>query len=61
MSATEQIAVRLLSIAMTAETMSVSKSTVRRLIQSGALKAVRVGDRVMIRPEAIDAYIEGLS
>lgn len=61
MSAAENLEVRLYSIVMAAQVLSVSKSTVRRLIAAGDLKAVRVGDRVMLRPEHIDEYLEGLS
>lgn len=61
MTAAEKPAILLYSIAMTAEATSLSKSTIRRAIQSGQLKATRVGDRVMVRPESIVEWIEAAS
>jgi excisionase family DNA binding protein len=42
---------KLHSIAETAESLGVSKDTVRRLIESGAVKSVRIARRVMV-PES---------
>jgi excisionase family DNA binding protein len=45
-----------LDIGEVATRMRVSKSTVRRLIASGDLEALRVGSRVLIAPEAVLEY-----
>lgn len=46
------------SVGMAAEVLSVSVTTVRRLIRSGELRAFRIGDRVMVRPSAIDDFLD---
>lgn len=47
-----------LSIAAAAEAISVSPTTIRRLIRSGELRSIRLGDRVLIRPDALDALLD---
>ena len=49
----------LLTAAEVAEMLSVSLRSVRRLIKDGKLPIVRVGRAVRIRPEALEALIEG--
>lgn len=36
----------------------ISRDSVYRLVRSGALKPVRVGERLRFRPEDIDAYLQ---
>lgn len=38
--------------------LDVSRGTVYRLVREGEIATVRVGSRMRIRPEAIDAYLE---
>jgi excisionase family DNA binding protein len=42
-----------------AEMLSVSLRSVRRLIKDGKLPIVHVGRSVRIRPEALEAFIDG--
>jgi excisionase family DNA binding protein len=49
---------RLSSVQATAERLGVSTFTVRRLIQSGALKSVRISRRVMVPQSAIENAVE---
>lgn len=42
-----------------AERLGVSARTVTRLIESGDLKAFKVGAQVRIRPEDLDRYVAG--
>jgi excisionase family DNA binding protein len=48
----------LLTVNDVARTLVVSRDTVDRLVRSGALPTVRVGDRLRFRPEQIDRYLE---
>ena len=48
---------KLFSIAATAEYLGVSEKTIRRKIESGELRASRVGSQWRIRPEELDAYL----
>jgi excisionase family DNA binding protein len=48
----------LLTQANVADLLQVSRWTVARLIRSGELRVVHVGDRRRIRPEDLDAYLE---
>ena len=41
-----------------AEKLSLAKSTVYKLIQSGSIQSVRIGRSVRIRPEDLEEYIE---
>lgn len=50
-------AARLLSVFAAAEDCSLSESTIRRLAASGELRSVRVGNRLLFRPEDLDAFI----
>jgi excisionase family DNA binding protein len=45
---------QLVSIAETAKSLGVSKDTVRRLIRTGALRAVPIARRVMVPQSEID-------
>lgn len=47
----------LLSVSRCAEILSVSHSTVRRLMERGVLPVVRVGHRVMVHVDSIDALL----
>ena len=49
----------LLSVAATAERLGVSDKTVRRLISSGVLPALRVGAQLRIDPDELDDYAYG--
>jgi len=49
----------LLTAARVAEILNVSLRTVRRLIKDGKLPIVHVGRSVRIRPEALEALIDG--
>ncbi len=49
----------LLTAAEVAEMLSVSLRSVRRLIKDGKLPIVHVGRSVRIRPEALEAFIDG--
>ncbi len=48
---------RLLSLAETSERLSVSVSTVRRLVSSGLLPAVRVGHQLRVDPDELERYV----
>jgi excisionase family DNA binding protein len=50
--------VTLLTISEAATELRVSKRTVEQLTARGDLEVVRIGRRVLIRPEAIDAYVK---
>jgi excisionase family DNA binding protein len=49
----------LLTVAEVAERLNVSIRSVRRLIKGGKLRIVRVGRVVRVRPEALEALING--
>jgi excisionase family DNA binding protein len=38
--------------------LGIGRTSVYRLVASGELKAVRVGQRLRFRPEDVDAYLE---
>ena len=48
---------RLYTIDEVAELLQVSHSTVRRLIESGHLKSVRIGGQIRIRQRDLDDYV----
>jgi excisionase family DNA binding protein len=48
----------LLTVTQLGRHLGVSKWTVYRLVRSGELRAVRVGERLRFRPSDIDAYLE---
>jgi excisionase family DNA binding protein len=48
---------RLYTIDEVAEVLKVSHSTVRRLIDSGHLKSVRIGGQIRIRQKDLDDYV----
>lgn len=49
---------QLLTLQQVADRLQVSMSTVRRLVDAGKLKAVRIGRNLRVRPEDLAAYIE---
>jgi excisionase family DNA binding protein len=49
----------LLNVRSVADRLSVSEKTVRRLIESGRLPAVRVGGQVRIDPDELEAWLYG--
>jgi excisionase family DNA binding protein len=49
---------QLLTLQQVADRLQVSMSTVRRLVDSGKLKAVRIGRNLRVRPEDLAVYIE---
>jgi excisionase family DNA binding protein len=50
-----------MTVNQVAEMLAVSRDTVYRLVRSGALPTVKVGERLMFRPEAIAAYLDRAS
>jgi excisionase family DNA binding protein len=48
----------LLTVPEAAAELRISKRTVERLTARGDLEVVRIGGRVLIRPEAIEAYVK---
>lgn len=44
---------RLWSVAETAEALNISRSSVRRLVARGELEGVRLGRRVLVRPDGV--------
>jgi excisionase family DNA binding protein len=49
---------RLLTIADVAYRLAISRDTVYRLVRSGALAPLRVGDRLRFRVSDLEAYLE---
>lgn len=49
---------RLMTIADAAEVLAVSPRTVRRLIDDGALQAVRIRGQIRIHPADLDRYLQ---
>lgn len=49
---------QLLTLQQVADRLQVSMSTVRRLVDAGKLKAVRIGRNLRVRPEDLSKYIE---
>lgn len=48
----------LFTVDIAAAQLAVSRRTIYRLVASGDLPAVRVGERLRFRPAEIDAYLE---
>ena len=48
----------LLTIAELAQLLGIGRTTVYRLVKTGELRAVRVGERLRFRPEDVNAYLE---
>ena len=46
------------SDAVVAQLLGIGRTTVYRLVNTGELRAVRVGERLRFRPEDVDAYLE---
>ena len=49
---------QLLTLQQVADRLQVSMSTVRRLVDAGKLKTVRIGRNLRVRPEDLAVYIE---
>lgn len=49
---------QLLTLQQVADRLQVSISTVRRLVDAGELRTVRIGRNLRVRPEDLAAYIE---
>ncbi len=49
---------QLLTLQQVADRLQVSMSTVRRLIDAGKLKTVRIGRNLRVRPEDLKVYID---
>ena len=47
-----------MSVNEVARFLSISRDSVYRLVRSGALPSVKVGERLRFRPEAIHAYLD---
>jgi len=56
-SAATPIPRKLFSIRDAAASMGVGRSTVYELVRTGRLASVRVGSRILVRPEAIDEFL----
>lgn len=56
---TQAQADRLLRLDEAAEVLQVSDSTIRRLVRDKELKVVRIGRAIRVRPEDLDAFIQG--
>jgi excisionase family DNA binding protein len=50
---------RALSIRETAQACSLSRATIYRLIEQKKLATLKLGSRRLVRPEAIDALLDG--
>jgi excisionase family DNA binding protein len=48
----------LLTINELRQALRVSRATIYKLVNSGELRAVRVGERLRFRPEDVDRYLE---
>ncbi len=48
----------LLTIAELARLLGIGRTTVYRLVNTGELRAVRVGERLRFRPEDVNTYLE---
>ena len=48
----------LLTIAELAQLLGIGRTTVYRLVNTGELRAVRVGERLRFRPEDVNAYLQ---
>jgi excisionase family DNA binding protein len=48
----------LLTVNAAADLLAISRRTIYRLVSTGDLRAVHVGERMRFRPEEIDAYLE---
>ena len=49
----------LLDISTAIQELKVGQSTLRKWIAQGRLPVVRLGSRVLIRPEALEAFVKG--
>jgi len=49
---------QLLTLRQVADRLQVSMSTVRRLVDAGELRTVRIGRNLRVRPEDLKAYID---
>jgi len=50
----------LLTVDDVAKVLRLSLRTIRRLIAEGKLPVVRIGRAIRIRPQAVEAFLEGL-
>jgi len=50
--------IQLLDVDAAAANLGVSPATVRRLVRAGTLAYVRIGDRVLFRPQDLESFIE---
>jgi excisionase family DNA binding protein len=50
----------LLGVKEVAEQLGVSPVTAKKLIQTGEISAVRIGDRVLVRDSALQRYVKSL-
>jgi excisionase family DNA binding protein len=48
----------LLTVPELADRLRVGRTTVYRLVNSGSIRAVTVGQRIRFRPEDVDRYLE---
>jgi excisionase family DNA binding protein len=49
---------RLLTVPELCDTLRITRTTAYRLVNSGQLRTVIVGERIRFRPEDVDAYLE---
>jgi excisionase family DNA binding protein len=52
---------RMLGIPDAAKTLGIGRTFIRKLIRTGALPAVKIGSRTLIRQVDIDAYVKSLA
>ena len=50
---------QLLTLEDACERLQVSEATIRRLVKDGELRVVRIGRAIRVRPEDLDAFIDG--
>jgi excisionase family DNA binding protein len=48
------------SVSEVAQTLGISRSTVRRLVRRGQLPVVKIGDRPLFRPDDVEALLSRL-
>ena len=61
MRKTEGIAPRAVDLGTAAESLSISSAKLRSEVESGQIRAIRIGYRLLIPVEALDEYVSRLS
>jgi excisionase family DNA binding protein len=60
-AALTQVERRLLSVPEAAQSLGISRAMTYRLIATGELRSITIGDRRLVRVSAVDDYIERLT